>query len=126
MAVPADRRYAETHEWHMKEGDLVVVGLTQFAVDQLTDITFAEMQGEGTTVEAGGEIGEVESVKTSSDVYSGVSGEIVQVNGALADDPSVLNTDPFGEGWLVKIRPSNPDEFESLMDAGTYDEKNPS
>ncbi|RNC82352.1 MAG: glycine cleavage system protein GcvH [Phycisphaera sp.] len=126
MAVPADRRYAETHEWHMKEGDLVVVGLTQFAVDQLTDITFAEMQGEGTTIEAGGEIGEVESVKTSSDVYSGVSGEIVEVNEALADDPSVLNTDPFGEGWLVKIRPSNPDEFEGLMDAGTYDEKNPS
>lgn len=126
MAVPADRRYAETHEWHMKDGDLVVVGLTQFAVDQLTDITFAEMQGEGTTVEAGGEIGEVESVKTSSDIYSGVSGEIVQVNGALADDPSVLNTDPFGEGWLVKIRPSNPDELEGLMDADTYDEKNPS
>ena len=126
MAVPADRRYAETHEWHMKDGDLVVVGLTQFAVDQLTDITFAEMQGEGTTVEAGGEIGEVESVKTSSDIYSGVSGEIVQVNGALADDPSVLNTDPFGEGWLVKIRPSNPDELEGLMDAVTYDEKNPS
>ncbi len=126
MAVPADRRYAETHEWHMQDGDLVVVGLTQFAVDQLTDITFAEMQGEGTTVEAGGEIGEVESVKTSSDIYSGVSGEIVQVNGALADDPSVLNTDPFGEGWLVKIRPSNPDELEGLMDAGTYDEKNPS
>ena len=126
MAVPADRRYAETHEWHMKDGDLIVVGLTQFAVDQLTDITFAEMQGEGTTVEAGGEIGEVESVKTSSDIYSGVSGEIVQVNGALADDPSVLNTDPFGEGWLVKIRPSNPDELEGLMDAGTYDEKNPS
>ena len=126
MAVPADRRYAETHEWHMQEGDLVVVGLTQFAVDQLTDITFAEMQGEGTTVEAGGEIGEVESVKTSSDVYSGISGEIVQINSALADDPSVLNTDPFGEGWLVKIRPSNPDELDGLMNAATYEEKNPS
>ncbi|GAB5496341.1 MAG: glycine cleavage system protein GcvH [Phycisphaerales bacterium] len=126
MAVPDDRRYAETHEWHMQEGDLVVVGLTQFAVDQLTDITFAEMQGEGTTVEAGGEIGEVESVKTSSDVYSGISGEIVQINSALADDPSVLNTDPFGEGWLVKIRPSNPDELDGLMDAATYEEKNPS
>lgn len=110
----------------MKEGDLVVIGLTQFAVDQLTDITFAEMRDMGTTIEAGGEIGEVESVKTSSDVYSGVSGEIVEVNSALADDPSVLNNDPFGEGWLVKIRPSNPDELDSLMDADTYEEKNPS
>lgn len=126
MTVPGDRRYAETHEWHKQEGDLITIGLTQFAVDQLTDITFAEMKDVGTTVEAGEEIGEVESVKTSSDVYAGVSGEIVEVNPDIADDPGVLNSDPFEAGWLVRIRPSDPGEYESLMDAETYEQKNPS
>lgn len=123
MGVPTDRRYAESHEWHLPEGDLIVIGITQFAVDQLTDVTFAEMKPEGTTVDAGEEIGEVESVKTSSDIYSGVAGEIVEVNTALADDPSILNSDPFGEGWLVKLRPEDPSAIESLMDAATYDGK---
>lgn len=126
MTVPGDRRYAETHEWHKQEGELITIGLTQFAVDQLTDITFAEMKDVGTTVEAGEEIGEVESVKTSSDVYAGVSGEIVEVNPDIADDPGVLNSDPFEAGWLVRIRPSDPGEYESLMDAETYEQKNPS
>lgn len=126
MTVPGDRRYAETHEWHKQEGELITIGLTQFAVDQLTDITFAEMKDVGTTVEAGEEIGEVESVKTSSDVYAGVSGEIVEVNPDIADDPGVLNSDPFEAGWLVRIRPSDSGEYESLMDAETYEQKNPS
>ncbi len=126
MTVPGDRRYAETHEWHKQDGELITIGLTQFAVDQLTDITFAEMKDVGTTVEAGEEIGEVESVKTSSDVYAGVSGEIVEVNPDIADDPGVLNSDPFEAGWLVRIRPSDPGEYESLMDAETYEQKNPS
>lgn len=126
MPSPSDRRYAETHEWHMAEGDLVVVGISQFAVDQLTDVTFAELKPEGTQVDAGGEIGEVESVKTSSDVYSGVPGEIVEVNSAVAEDPSVLNSDPYGKGWLVKIRPSDAAALDGLMDAATYDSKNPS
>ncbi|MEO1584838.1 MAG: glycine cleavage system protein GcvH [Planctomycetota bacterium] len=123
MGVPTDRRYSESHEWHLPEGDLIVIGITQFAVDQLTDVTFAEMKPEGTEVAAGEEIGEVESVKTSSDIYSGVAGEIVEVNAALADDPGVLNSDPFGEGWLVKIRPEDPSAVESLLDAATYDGK---
>lgn len=123
MGVPTDRRYAESHEWHLPEGDLLVIGITQFAVDQLTDVTFCEMKPEGTHVDAGEEIGEVESVKTSSDIYSGVAGEIVEVNSALADDPSILNSDPFGEGWLIKLRPEDPAAIESLMDAATYDGK---
>lgn len=125
MGSPEDRRYAETHEWHKPEGDLIVVGISRFAVDQLTDVTFAEFKPAGTTVEAGGEVGEVESVKTSSDVYSGVAGEIVEVNSAVADDPSILNSDPYDSGWLVKIRPANASDYESLMDASVYDEKNP-
>ncbi|PHQ81657.1 MAG: glycine cleavage system protein H [Phycisphaera sp.] len=126
MSVPDDRRYAESHEWHMPHGDLIVIGLTQFAVDQLTDITFVELKGEGTVLEAGDEIGEVESVKTSSDVYTGVAGTIVEVNPALEDDPGLLNTDPFGDGWLVKLRPADASTIESLMDGETYEQKNPS
>ncbi|MEL6797042.1 MAG: glycine cleavage system protein GcvH [Planctomycetota bacterium] len=123
MGVPTDRRYSESHEWHLPDGDLIVIGITQFAVDQLTDVTFAEMKPEGTEVAAGEEIGEVESVKTSSDIYSGVAGEIVEVNPKIDEDPGILNQDPFNEGWLVKIRPEDPSAIESLMDAATYDGK---
>ncbi|MEO1717007.1 MAG: glycine cleavage system protein GcvH [Planctomycetota bacterium] len=123
MGVPTDRRYSESHEWHLPDGDLIVIGITQFAVDQLTDVTFAEMKPEGTEVAAGEEIGEVESVKTSSDIYSGVAGEIVEVNPKIDEDPGILNRDPFNEGWLVKIRPEDPSAIESLMDAATYDGK---
>ncbi|MEL6497170.1 MAG: glycine cleavage system protein GcvH [Planctomycetota bacterium] len=123
MGVPTDRRYSESHEWHLPDGELIVIGITQFAVDQLTDVTFAEMKPEGTEVAAGEEIGEVESVKTSSDIYSGVAGEIVEVNPKIDEDPGILNSDPFNEGWLVKIRPEDPSAIESLMDAATYDGK---
>ena len=123
MGVPTDRRYSESHEWHLPDGDLIVIGITQFAVDQLTDVTFAEMKPEGTTVAAGEEIGEVESVKTSSDIYAGVAGEIVEVNPKLDEDPGILNSDPFGEGWLIKLRPEDPAAIESLLDAATYDGK---
>ncbi|HED53441.1 MAG TPA: glycine cleavage system protein GcvH [Phycisphaerales bacterium] len=126
MPVPTDRRYAESHEWHMTEGDLIVIGLTQFAVDQLTDVTFVELKPEGTVVEAGEEIGEVESVKTTSDVYSAVAGEIVEINERLTDEPGLLNTDPYGEGWLVKINPDDDATLEALMDAAAYEQKNPS
>lgn len=126
MSVPTDRRYAETHEWHKPEGDLIVIGLTQFAVDQLTDITFVEMKEAGTDFHAGDEIGEVESVKTSSGIYAGVDGEVVEVNEALNDDPSLLNSDPFGEGWLVKIKPSASADLAALMEAEAYEVKNPS
>ncbi|MEM1071996.1 MAG: glycine cleavage system protein GcvH [Planctomycetota bacterium] len=125
MGSPSDRRYADTHEWHRLDGELIVIGISQFAVDQLTDVTFAELKPEGTQVEAGGEIGEVESVKTSSDVYSGMAGEIVEVNQQVVDDPSLLNTDPYGEGWLVKLKAGDPAEIDGLLDAAAYDEKNP-
>ena len=124
MSVPTDRRYAETHEWHKPEGELIVIGLTQFAVDQLTDITFVEMKEAGTDFHAGDEIGEVESVKTSSGIYAGVDG--VEVNETLTDDPSLLNSDPFGEGWLVKIKPSASADLAALMEAEAYEVKNPS
>ena len=120
MPAPDDRRYSDSHEWHKPEGDLVVIGITQFAVDQLTDVTFVEMKPAGTNVGKGDAVGEVESVKTTSDIYSSVSGEIVEVNDELGDNPGLINEDCYGKGWLVKIKPSDPAELEGLMDAAAY------
>lgn len=121
MSTPDDRRYAETHEWHKVEGDTLTLGLTSHAVDQLTDVTFVEMKPAGTTFSAGDVIGEVESVKTTSDVYSAVDGEIVEVNAALTDKPGLLNDDPYGDGWLVKIKITDAAGLDKLVDAATYD-----
>ena len=124
METPDDRVYAQTHEWHKVEGDIVTLGLSQFAVDQLTDVTFVEMQGVGHTFEAGDAIGEVESVKTTSDVSPAVSGEIIEVNEAALEDPSLLNSDPYGKGWLVKIKVSDDSGLAECVDAKTYDAQN--
>ena len=123
MSYPDDRVYAETHEWHKRDGDTVTLGLTQHAVDSLTDITYVEMKDVGESIDAGGSVGEVESVKTTSDVYLGCAGEIIEVNEKLADDPSILNSDPHGEGWLLVLRPSDPSELDSLMTAEAYGAK---
>lgn len=120
MAVPADRKYSESHEWHKLEGGVVTLGVTQFAVDQLTDVTYVEMKPAGFKFKAGSAVGEVESVKTTSDIYSAVEGEITEVNKAVVDDPSLLNSDPYGKGWLVKIKVSNADGMNGLMDAAAY------
>lgn len=124
MSTPTDRVYTESHEWLKADGDTVTLGLTQFAVDQLTDVTYVEMREAGSSFGAGDPIGEVESVKTTSDVYSPVAGEIVEVNGAVVDDPSLLNTDPYGAGWLVKLKASDLGPLDDLADASTYDANN--
>ena len=125
MSTPDDRRYSETHEWYLLQGDTLTIGLTQYAVNELTDITYVEMREVGTNVEAGEEVGEVESVKTTSDVYTACPGEIIEVNDKLSDDPSLLNNDPFGEGWLVKLKVSDTSPLDKLLDAVTYDQKFP-
>jgi len=117
---PADRKYTESHEWHKADGDIVTLGVTQFAVDELTDITYIEMKPVGATIEAGDTVGEIESVKAPADVYSAVGGEIIEVNPKLDSDPSVLTSDPFGEGWLVRIRVPDTAPLDALMDAKTY------
>ncbi|MEA5611816.1 glycine cleavage system protein GcvH [Nodularia spumigena] len=119
--TPADRKYAESHEWHLVQGDVVTIGITEHAVDQLTDITFVEMKPVGTSMGAGDTVGEVESVKTTSDIYSGVAGEIIEVNTALSDSPELINSDPYGKGWLVKIKVSDASGLAGLMDAAAYD-----
>ena len=120
MSAPDDRRYSESHEWFKLEGDTVTVGITRFAVDQLTDVTFAEMKGPGTTVDSGEAIGEIESVKTTSAVCPSVPGEIVEVNDELESNPAVINEDPYEKGWLVKIKAGDTSPLDNLMDSKTY------
>ncbi len=123
MPSPDDRRYTDTHEWHRLDGDLLTLGITQHAVDELTDITYVEMKPAGETIGKGDPVGEVESVKATSDVYSAVGGEIVEVNAALTDDPSLVNTDPYDKGWLVRLKVTDATPLEGLLEAAAYDEK---
>lgn len=125
MASPSDLRFADTHEWFRVDGNTVTMGITQYAANELTDITYAEMKPAGTEIKAGSSIGEVESVKTTSDVYSVVGGSIVEVNKAVSSDPTILNSDPFNKGWLVKIRTDDTAPISKLMDQSTYDRKYP-
>lgn len=121
-----DLLYTETHCWVRKEDDGdVVVGITDFAQEQMTELTFVELPEVGETVEAGGEVAVVESVKAANDVYAPVSGEIVAVNDDLTEEPELVNQDPFGRGWLFRIRPSDPSELDRLMDFDTYESSLP-
>ena len=117
---PADRVYSESHEWHKVDGDVVTIGLTTFAVEQLTDLTFVEMKPVGTQISAGDSVGEVESVKTTSDVYCFAAGEVSEVNESLGENPGLVNDDPYGAGWLVKVKVSDASGLEKLVDAETY------
>jgi glycine cleavage system H protein len=125
MANPADRLYSSSHEWHKVEGDTLTLGLTQFAVDQLTDVTYVEMKKPGFKFKAGEVIGEVESVKTTSDIYCAVDGEVAQTNPALADNPGLLNSDPYNAGWLVKVKIADKAGLSKLMDSKAYDAQHP-
>ncbi|MCH8211611.1 MAG: glycine cleavage system protein GcvH [Planctomycetes bacterium] len=123
MAVPNDRKYRETHEWFKADGNVVTVGVSQFAADELTDVTYVELPEVGATLEADGQLGEVESVKATSEMYCAVSGKVVEVNGALEDQPELVNTDPFGEGWMIKVEASDLADVEKLLSAAEYDKK---
>ncbi|MDA0802375.1 MAG: glycine cleavage system protein GcvH [Planctomycetota bacterium] len=125
MSTTASCRFTDSHEWFRAEGDLVAVGITQFAANELTDVTFVETKPVGTAVKVGDSVGEVESVKTTSDVYSAVAGTIEAVNEGVIADPSLVNSDPLGGGWLVKIRVSDLSTLAGLMDRATYDGRHP-
>ncbi|MFT3686481.1 MAG: glycine cleavage system protein GcvH [Phycisphaerales bacterium] len=124
MASPSDCLYSATHEWHKVQGDTCTIGITRYAVDALTDVTYVNAKPVGTKVAAGGNIGEVESVKTTGDVYSGVAGEITEVNKAVVDNPALLNTDPFAN-WLVKLKITDRAGLDKLIKADAYDAANP-
>ncbi len=122
MPAPTDRKYLKTHEWHKPDGGVVTLGITQSAADELTDITYVDLPKVGKVLAANETFGEVESVKATSDLYTGVAGEVVAVNDALADEPGLVNTDPFDGGWMVKVRMSDSSELDALLDAAAYDE----
>ncbi len=121
--TPTDRRYAKSHEWIKDEGDgSFTVGITDHAQELLGDLVFVELPEVGATLEAGGDCAVVESVKAASDVYSPLSGEVIAINEALDSAPETINEDAFGNGWMFKIKPSDPTELNALMDAAAYDQ----
>ena len=117
---PDNFRYTKEHEWVRAEGDTGTVGITDHAQEELGDIVYVDLPKVGTQIEAGKSLGSVESVKAVSDIYSPVSGEVMEINTSLADAPEKLNSDPHGEAWLVKIRLSAPEETQNLMTAADY------
>jgi len=118
---PATLKFAESHEWTHVDGPTATIGISDFAVELLTDLVYIELPTVGAKLDAGSAFGEVESVKAVSDLYAPVSGEVIAVNEALVDDLAVLADDPFGEGWIVKIRMADPSQLESLLDRAAYE-----
>jgi glycine cleavage system H protein len=122
MLVPDDLRYTADHEWARLVDGRVRVGITDYAQDALGDVVFVDLPTVGGRVEAGGVLGEVESTKSVSEIYAPVAGDVVAVNGALADAPELLNADPYGAGWISEIAPADPGALEGLLDAARYTE----
>lgn len=121
--IPSDLKYRESHEWvRQEDGEGVVVGITDHAQAELGDMVFVELPEPGMSYSQGDACAVVESVKAASDIYAPVSGEVVEVNDALEDDPGLVNTDPYGDGWLFRIEPSDESEIDGLMDADAYSE----
>lgn len=120
--TPANLKYTKSHEWVRRESDgTFTIGITDHAQDLMGDLVYVELPEQGRKVAAGKECAVVESVKAASDVYAPISGEITIANKSLADSPEIVNKDPYGEGWMFKIRPANPGEWNSLLDAAAYD-----
>lgn len=120
MEFPDDLRYSKEHEWARLDGNRVVVGITDFAQDELGDVVYVDLPTVGTEIEAAGTFGVVESVKAVSDLYAPVGGTVVEVNSALEDRPELVNESPYGEGWMISIDMSNPDDFQQLLSTAAY------
>ena len=120
--TPEDNRYAKSHEYLHVEGDTGTIGITDYAQKELGDVVFVELPQVGTQLEMGDELGSIESVKAVSELFTPVTGEVVEVNEALADKPELVNTDPYGDGWMIRIKLTTPDEADELMNAEEYEE----
>ncbi len=122
MTFDPSVRYQKSHEWAKKDGEVYLVGISDYAQDSLGDVVFVELPDVGTVRQRSEPFGVVESVKAASDVYMPLSGEVVERNGELEDNTGLINEDPFGKGWLVKVKPSNPAEIDELLSASEYEE----
>lgn len=120
--IPTDRRYTDEHEWTLLEDGIVVIGITHHAQEQLGDVVFLELPSAGTRLTEGKAFGVVESVKAVSDLYAPLSGEVVEINQALVDAPEGVNADPYGEAWMLKVRPDDVNRVQELLDAAAYAE----
>lgn len=122
MNIPADLKYTKDHEWVKIDGDIATVGITDFAQSELGDIVYVEVETEGETLDRDEIFGSVEAVKTVSDLYLPLSGEIIEFNDSLESEPEAVNTDPYGDGWMIKIKMSEADQVEDLLDDAAYKE----
>lgn len=122
MEFPTNIKYTNEHEWIRLEGDIAYVGITDYAQQQLGDIVFIDVPTEGETLEKGETFGTVEVVKTVSDLFLPIGGEVMEVNSQLEEHPELVNQDPYGEGWIIKLKPTNTDEMNELLDAAAYKE----
>ncbi len=120
LKYPSDLKYAKSDEWVRLDGDIATLGISDYAQDALNDLVYIQFKPVGTSLEAGGEVAEVESVKAASSIYSPLAGEIIEVNTSLEDAPETINADAYGNGWLVKIKVSDPSALAELMDAEAY------
>jgi glycine cleavage system H protein len=123
MNVPSDLHYTEEHEWVRVEDKIAIIGVTDYAQGELGDIVFLELPGEGEKVKAGMECGTIEAVKTVAQLFAPVSGKVVEVNSDLNEDSSIVNRDPYGDGWMIKIEMSDPGEIDGLLTSDTYRSK---
>ncbi len=121
MKLDASARYTDSHEWVRKEGDVMVCGITDHAQEELSDVVYVELPEVGDSLNKGDRFGVIESVKAASDLYMPVSGEIIAVNQELLNAPELVNKDPYGQGWMIKIRPSNPSEWDALLSPEEYE-----
>ncbi len=122
MNVPENLKYTKDHEWARIEGDVATIGITDYAQGELGDVVFVELPEVGTTLNAGDTFGTIEAVKAVADLYAPLSGEVVEINPELESTPEKVNQDPYGDGWMIKVKISNPSEADELMDAEKYKE----
>lgn len=122
MEFPEELQYTEEHQWVLVEGDLATIGITDYAQEQLGEVVFLELPEEGSEIGADKPLGVVESVKAVSDIYAPVSGEVVEVNGPLIDEPEIINTSPYEDAWMLKVQIANPEQLNKLMSAEEYRE----
>lgn len=120
MNIPSELRYTSDHEWIKTEGNIALVGITDFAQGELGDIVFVEIETVGNHLEKGSTFGTIEAVKTVSDLFLPVSGKVLEMNGRINETPELINKDPYGDGWLIRLEMDNPSQVDDLMDAGAY------